>query len=213
MNRRYGGRKAALPTLILAAALVLMAGCAPASQPAGPRADAPAAGSGAPAASGGKSRVVLAVGSETVSASPYGDSSPWVYAEWMHIMEPLVFYNDQKGEMEPLLAESWSNLDGNTWEFKLRQGVKFSDGGDFTADDVIHSFTRIRDGADSAQQSTLKHIVDMQAPDRYTVRLITAQPDAALPFVLTNRVIGSKAAFERAGSQEEADKRPIGTGP
>ena len=112
MNRRYGGRKAALPTLILAVALVLMAGCAPASQPAGPRADAPAAGSGAPAASGGKSRVVLAVGSETVSASPYGDSSPWVYAEWMHIMEPLVFYNDQKGENEPLLAESWSNLDG-----------------------------------------------------------------------------------------------------
>src|SRR4051794_30836397 len=213
MNTRHAGRKVALPTLILAAALVLLAACAPAAQPAGPRGDAPAAGGGAPAASGGKSRVVLAVGSETVSASPYGDSSPWVYAEWMHILEPLVFFNDQTGELEPLLAESWSNLDGNTWEFKLHQGVKFSDGGEFTADDVIHSFTRIRDGADSAQQSTLKHVVDMQAPDKYTVRLVTAQPDAALPIELHNRVIGSKAAFERAGSQEEADKRPIGTGP
>ena len=131
----------------------------------------------------------------------------------MHILEPLVFYNDQKGEMEPLLAESWSNLDGNTWEFKLRQGVKFSDGDEFTAEDVIHSFTRIRDGADSAQQSTLKHIVEMQARTSTPCGWSRRRPDAALPFVLTNRLIGSKAAFERAGSQEEADKRPIGTGP
>src|SRR5260370_34641636 len=125
MNTRPADRRAALPTLILPAALVRMAACAPATPPAGSRPDAPAASSGAPAARSGKSRVVLAVGSETVSASPYGDSSPWVYAEWMHVLEPLVFYNDQKGEIEPLLAESWSNLDGNTWEFKLRQGVKF----------------------------------------------------------------------------------------
>src|SRR3954451_470 len=99
MKTRHAGRMAGLSSLILAAALVLMAACAPAAQPAGPRADAPAAGGGAPEASGGKSRVVLAVGSETVSASPYGDSSPWVYAEWMHILEPLVFFNDQKGEV------------------------------------------------------------------------------------------------------------------
>src|SRR5262249_30523470 len=93
MNTPYAGRQAALPALVLTTALVLMAACAPAAPPAGTRTDPPAASSGAPAASGGKSRVVLAVGSETVSASPYGDSSPWVYAEWMHVMEPLVFYN------------------------------------------------------------------------------------------------------------------------
>ncbi|SRR5579884_58107 len=213
MRAWRAGRGAVLPSLILAASLALAA-CAPsAPQSATKGNDAAPAGSAPAASSGGKSRITLAVGSETVSASPYGDSSPWVYAEWMHILEPLVFYNDQEGKIEPLLAESWRNLDGNTWEFKLRQGVKFSDGGDFTADDVIHSFTRIRDGQDSAQRSTLSHVVAMEAPDPYTVRLTTKQPDASLPFVLTNRSIESKAAFERAGSQEEADKHPIGTGP
>src|SRR5579884_3599969 len=96
MRAWRAGRGAVLPSLILAASLALAA-CAPsAPQSATKGNDAAPAGSAPAASSGGKSRITLAVGSETVSASPYGDSSPWVYAEWMHILEPLVFYNDQE---------------------------------------------------------------------------------------------------------------------
>src|ERR1700712_503977 len=43
------------------------------------------------------------------------------------------------------LAESWSNPDPTTWEFKLHRGVKFHDGSDLTADDVVFTFQRIAD--------------------------------------------------------------------
>src|SRR5690349_10249790 len=105
-------RRLRLPAALLGAMVVLGLACAPASQPsAKPGASAsggPAASTGSGQATGqasGPSRVTLAVGSETVSPSPYGDSSPWVYAEWMHIMETLVFYNDAQQRLEPLLAE------------------------------------------------------------------------------------------------------------
>ncbi len=44
----------------------------------------------------------------------------------------------------PVWQRSWTVLDdGVTWEFKLRQGVKFSNGNDFNADDVVFSLERI----------------------------------------------------------------------
>lgn len=49
----------------------------------------------------------------------------------------------------PGLAESWETIDPLTWRFKLREGVKFANGNEFTADDVIFSAERVRaDGSD-----------------------------------------------------------------
>src|SRR6202035_4289441 len=44
--------------------------------------------------------------------------------------------------VQPALALSWRTTDDTTWEFKLRPGVKFSNGDDFTANDVIYSYCR-----------------------------------------------------------------------
>ena len=45
--------------------------------------------------------------------------------------------------MQPGLAESWKPIDDLEWEFKLRKGVKFHNGQDFTAEDVIATFKRV----------------------------------------------------------------------
>ena len=45
--------------------------------------------------------------------------------------------------LSPALAESWRAVDDLTWEFKLRKGVKFHDGSDFTAADVVFSLDRV----------------------------------------------------------------------
>ena len=56
-------------------------------------------------------------------------------------------------EIQPALAESWEVVEPNRWRFKLRQGVKFHNGNDFTADDVIFSADRVR-----AEGSDLKNV-------------------------------------------------------
>ena len=60
-----------------------------------------------------------------------------------HIFDRLLD-QDEKQQIKPRLAPSWSTLDDTTWEFKLRPGVKFTDGSDFTANDVIYSFAACR---------------------------------------------------------------------
>src|SRR5687767_3266099 len=149
------------PAYGLLALLLVVLACAPAQ----PRPSAPGAapagstgssGAGQTAPSSGPSRVTQVLGSELVSISPYGDSASPTYGLWMHIYEPLVWFNDKTSQNEPLLATSWTNPDPSTWEFKLRQGVKWHDGSDFTSADVVHSYTRIRDDPESKQSSPFK---------------------------------------------------------
>ena len=60
-----------------------------------------------------------------------------------NVYETLTYYNDQTGEVEPLLATSWSsNEDGTQWTFQLRDDVTFHDGTQMTSADVKASLER-----------------------------------------------------------------------
>src|SRR5258707_9831640 len=58
------------------------------------------------------------------------------------VFDTLVWSGDGL-EIEPRLAESWKAVDPTTWEFKLKRGVKFHDGSDFTPQDVEFSIPRM----------------------------------------------------------------------
>ncbi|MFQ5985396.1 MAG: ABC transporter substrate-binding protein, partial [Alphaproteobacteria bacterium] len=77
------------------------------------------------------------------------------------------------GEPEPNLATEWSASDDATeWTFKLREGVKFHDGSDFDAGDVVYSLEHIRDpDFDSPAASAIAMVDTIEAVDALTVKM------------------------------------------
>jgi peptide/nickel transport system substrate-binding protein len=99
-----------------------------------------------------------------------------------HIFEALTGYDDNR-RIIPILAESWKTIGPKTWEFKLRSGVKFSDGSPFTAQDVIYSLCRVSKVANSPGPFTTftRHIVSAKATDPQTLILDTSIVYPLLP--------------------------------
>ena len=83
----------------------------------------------------------VALSSEATAVDPhYHDLTP-NNALAAHIFDSLT-RQDEKQKLHPALAESWENDGKNKWTFQLREGVTFSDGTPFTADDVVFTFCR-----------------------------------------------------------------------
>ena len=132
-----------------------------------------------------------------------------------HMFEPLVMRNAD-GRMVPGLAESWSLVNGLTWEFKIRKGAKFSDGSLVTAEDVVYSLDRPATIKNSPASFTLftKAIINKKVMDANTVRLTTGQPSPLMPSDLVSVIIVSKKATEGLSSDDFASgKGMVGSGP
>jgi peptide/nickel transport system substrate-binding protein len=114
--------------------------------------------------------------------------------------EPLAGY-DGDLKLVPMLAESWENTEPTKWVFKLRKGVKFHNGEDFTADDVIFSWKRsLTAGSDmkgyGAKASDIRKI------DDHTVEVITPTPNPILPREWAYLYIMSKSWSEQNKTTE-----------
>lgn len=129
-----------------------------------------------------------------------------------HIFESLVD-QDAKQRLIPALAESWRTIDDKTWEFKLRKGVKFHDGSEFTAQDFVYTLCRIPNVANSPSSFTLytKGVDSVETPDPYTIIIKTAAPYPLLPVEMTTFGIisakaagGEKVTFDKAGCKAES---------
>ena len=107
------------------------------------------------------------------------------------IHEPLV-NRDASYALAPSLALSWAMTSPTSWRFKLRPGVKFHDGADFSADDVVFSIERAL-GPTSQRSFTLKGIGAVKKVDALTVDFVLNAPDAVLPDKLSNVPMVSQA--------------------
>jgi peptide/nickel transport system substrate-binding protein len=131
-----------------------------------------------------------------------------------HIYERLVMPDD-KGELHPALAESWSRLDDKTWRFKLRPNVLWHDGTAFTADDVVFSFERAPTvpGSPSSYASAVKGRA-VSKIDALTIDIVTASPDPLLLNNLARVMIVSRKSGAAAKTEDyNSGKAAIGTGP
>ncbi len=129
-------------------------------------------------------------------------------------MYDSLLHKTPKLQYDPSLATEWRAIDDTTWEFKLRQGVKFHNGDAFSAEDVKFSIERVIDPATkSPQYGNIRAIKAVKIIDDYTVHLIT---DGPFPLLLERMVffpIIPKKHFEKVGAQAFAESAPVGTGP
>ncbi len=137
------------------------------------------------------------------------------------VMEPLV--SGVTGDRRPLLAESWTNPNNLTWEFKLRENAYWHEGNtvyeeganvQVKAEDVKACFDYVLDPANKAQyQARLAEVIkEVEVVDDFTVRFTTNEPAAWFLTDIHRVPIFSLKALEVLG-QDAFDFTPIGTGP
>ncbi len=156
---------------------------------------------------------------DAYTLDPHAVSNTLIFAVLSNVYEPLVRRND-KLELEPALATSWKQQDDTTWEFTLREGVKFQNGDDFTADDVIFSLTR---GKAGGIKSNIASIVSAEKVDDHKVLLKTSAPNPVLPNQIVNWFMMDKEWAEANGAVQPgsannntetfANRNANGTGP
>ncbi|GGA36310.1 ABC transporter substrate-binding protein [Paenibacillus physcomitrellae] len=189
--------------------------------------DQPSSSEAAPSASA-QDTLIVGRGGDSVSLDGSivtdGESLKIVH----QVFDSLLEYKEGTTEVEPALAEKWEiSVDGLTYTFTLRQGVKFHDGTDFNADAVVFNFKRWSDpnseykfegdsfdyydsmfGPDGSRV-----IKDVTAKDDHTVVFTLNQPQA--PFLqnlaMTCFGIASPAAIKE--KKENFKNEPVGTGP
>jgi peptide/nickel transport system substrate-binding protein len=112
-----------------------------------------------------------------------------------HIYDRLID-QDENQNIKPMIAASWRTINDGTWEFKLRPGVKFTDGSDLTANDVIYSYCRAPrvENSPSSLALNVRAITGMKAPDPLTLIIETDKPHPLLPNELSTVAILSAKA-------------------
>src|SRR5262245_49974649 len=158
---------------------------------------------------------------DILTLDPHSQNHATTNAIMMHAYEGLVRY-DEKYNIEPALATKWTQVSPTLVRFDLRRGVKWHDGSNFTADDVIFSFGRIRQ-PQGTMQIYVAGVNEIKKIDDYTIEMVLAGPNPILLRNLEGFRIMSKAWSEKnnatkvqdykAKEENYASRNVMGTGP
>ena len=128
-----------------------------------------------------------------------------------NIVETLTEIDPKDGSITPRLATSWSKVNDTTWQFKLRQGVKFHDGAAFNAANAAKAISRTMDSKLDCETRT-KSFGDLKLTskviDDYTLEISANKPVPILPTRM--------GVVSLSSPNTPTDKlvlNPIGTGP
>jgi peptide/nickel transport system substrate-binding protein len=104
---------------------------------------------------------------------------------------PLMQYRWDTKEFLPLLATSWEINADNVIVVKLKEGVTWSDGSAFSADDVVTTFTILR----MQHHAAWDYLSDVRAVDAQTVEFAMGQPSTVVPYYVLRSYIRAHSVF------------------
>lgn len=204
-------KKTMARALCLVVLMGLLASCGTPASSAGED-PAPSAGGGAsPAGAQGGYKDTVTVGvSQTASstdAQTAADVGGKIITKMLHM--PLIFLDTETNQLKPGAAESWEQTGERTYVFHLRRGMKFHNGEEVRAGDVMFTFRR---GAGNAStKSVLGQIAEMKAPDDYTVELTLGSIDVDYPAKIVDPLYSILS--EKACAEDPDNGGSIGCGP
>ena len=157
-----------------------------------------------------KKNIIVAQGSKPRSLDPYK------YNEFPALMITEHIYNnlitlDNEGNLVPDLATSWKIISPREIEFQLREGVKFHNGNDFRANDVVYSLRRMK--AMPGSGIAVDNLESVEALDDYRVRLKLKAPSSPFIASLASPLLGIMDEEYSAENEERIGTAPNGTGP
>ncbi len=169
------------------------------------------------AAQGSKQTLTVAFPSNPETIDPHQTRSVLTASILWLMEEGLLTRDPDTMEIKPLLALSYRNIDPHTWEFTLRQGVKFHNGEDFNAESVKFSIERNIDSKLSTSGKTQLPVEigpKVQIIDPYKVRITTKIPDPLLANRMASEPLSMVPPKALAAFKDRyVTDKMIGTGP
>lgn len=150
--------------------------------------------------------------SEPAGLDPHTISAAASITIFRHIYDSLVDV-DEDMNFIPRLAESWEQPDDITYIFKLREGVKFHNGREMTAEDVKYSFERVLDPETAAiGKSYYDSIETIEILNDYEIKFTLSEPFAPFMSNLTS-LYGAVVPKEVVEEHGDLMNETCGTGP
>lgn len=151
-----------------------------------------------------------------LEATLYDPHTSILASSWELLHQIYDGLTDLDADMKPVacLAESWRQPDDKTYVFKLRPGVKFSNGRDLTAADVVGSLLRLRDPkTGSFFREQMGRIISITAQGNSEVVIALEEPYAPLLSALASTMASILPMKELSEGSFDPTKDLLGTGP
>src|SRR2546430_508776 len=132
-----------------------------------------------------------------------------------HVYDRLLDRDARTLKPKPMLATAWRIVNDTTWEFTLRQGVRFHNGEPFNAESVKATMEYLQNPANKSHYAAYwKLVKEVQIVNDSTVRFVTEKPWPSLidRVSLTDFLVLPAKALRELGPARLAEK-PVGTGP
>lgn len=131
------------------------------------------------------------------------------------VWDGLIYRDPETGELRGNLATAWRWLDDRTLELDLRQGVRFHNGAQFDADDVVYSVNFVANPDNKiANPIVFRWVERAEKVDEHRVRIIAREPfPSALAYLASSFFVIHPHEYYASVGPQGVNERPVGTGP